>query len=167
MSARAALWRAAAAAARAGRQAALATVSRRRGSLPMASDAKLLIEADGQRMGTVGGGCLEADVTAQALEVIETGQPAVVRHTLNADVAGDLGLSCGGTVELFLEPVIPGAEAAALYAAIATAIGTRTRATVLTALDWTDGPRKALHVGDATHTLGDWPAAPAAPAAPA
>jgi xanthine dehydrogenase accessory factor len=153
---RADLWRAAAAAAREGRGAALATVARRRGSLPMASDAKMLVEPGGRRLGTIGGGCLEADVTGQALEIIGSAHPALVRHTLNADVAGDLGLSCGGTVELFLEPVLCGAEPAALYDAVARAIDTRTRGTVLTALDWTDGPRKALRLGDATHTIGSW-----------
>jgi len=148
------LWRIAADAARAGRRAALATVARRRGSLPMASDAKMLVEADGHRMGTIGGGCLEADVIAQALEVIRSGQPTLVRHTLNADVAGDLGLSCGGTVELFLEPVIHGAGAAALYEAVAQAIGSRSPGTVLTALDWSGGPRKALAAGAEPHAVG-------------
>jgi xanthine dehydrogenase accessory factor len=124
----------------------------------MASDAKMLVAPDGGRLGTIGGGCLEADVTGQALEVIATGRPALVRHTLNADVAGDLGLSCGGTVELFLEPVIPGAESAALYDAIADAISTRTSGTVLTALDWSQGPRKALHVGGGARTIGNWSA---------
>jgi xanthine dehydrogenase accessory factor len=154
MTERALLWRVAADAARAGRPAALATVARRRGSLPMASDAKLLVEADGRRLGTIGGGCLEADVIAQTLDVIGRGLPALVRHTLNADVAGDLGLSCGGTVELLLEPVIHGAEAAALYDAVAAAIDGRTPGTVLTALDWADGPRKTLQTGKEPCAVG-------------
>ncbi len=156
MSERADLWRAAAEAARAGTAAALATVARRRGSLPMASDAKLLVGRDGSRIGTIGGGCLEADVTAQALEVIAMGKPSLVRHTLNADVAGDLGLSCGGTVELFLEPVIHGEQAVMLYEAVAKAIDTRLRGTVITALDWATGPQKALRAGDEVSKIGDW-----------
>jgi xanthine dehydrogenase accessory factor len=133
----------------------------------MASDAKMLVAPDGARLGTIGGGCLEADVTGQALEVMATGKPALVRHTLNADIAGDLGLSCGGTVELFLEPVIPGAEPAALYDAIAEAISTRTSGTVLTALDWSPGPRKALHTGGEPRTIGNWSVSfdPTAPSA--
>jgi xanthine dehydrogenase accessory factor len=123
----------------------------------MASDAKLLVSGSGSRIGTIGGGCLEADVTAQALEVIATGRPSLVRHTLNADVAGDLGLSCGGTVELFLEPVIHGDRAARLYGAIADAIDNRRRGTVTTALDWAAGPRKALRAGKDSQTIGDWP----------
>jgi xanthine dehydrogenase accessory factor len=165
MTERALLWRVAADAARAGRPAALATVARRRGSLPMASDAKLLVEADGRRLGTIGGGCLEADVIAQALDVIGRGLPALVRHTLNADVAGDLGLSCGGTVELLLEPVIPGAEAAALYDAVAAAIDGRTPGTVLTALDWAGGPRKTLQTGSDVRAIGT-PVVPVAPVVP-
>jgi xanthine dehydrogenase accessory factor len=153
------LWRAAARAAADGAPAALATVARRRGSLPMATDAKLFVGRDGSRLGTIGGGCLEADVVGQALDVLASGRPALVRHTLNADVAGDLGLSCGGTVELFLEPVVGGAEAAALYAAVAEAIATRRRATVVTALDWTAGPRKALHRDNEICAIGDWSAA--------
>lgn len=164
---REALWRAAAAAAAEGVPAALATVARRRGSLPMASDAKMLVRPDGLRVGTIGGGCLEADVTGQALEALASGRPALVRHTLNADVAGDLGLSCGGTVELFVEPVVPGGEAAALYAAIAETIAARTRGTVLTGLDWGGGPRKALRAGDATRSVGTWPAVPPVTAGPA
>jgi xanthine dehydrogenase accessory factor len=165
VSERADLWRAAARVARDASPAALATVARRRGSLPMASDAKMLVEADGRRAGTIGGGCLEADVIAQALEVLRHGRPAIVRHTLNADVAGDLGLSCGGTVELFLEPVIPGAAAAGLYEAIAGALDTRATGTVATALHWSAGPRKTLYLGDDVRTVGT-PVAPAAPVLP-
>jgi xanthine dehydrogenase accessory factor len=158
------LWRAAAAAAERGVPAALATVARRRGSLPMASDAKMLVRPDGFRAGTIGGGCLEADVTAQALQSVLTGRPDLVRHTLNADVAGDLGLSCGGTVELFVEPVLVGAEAAALYQSVADAIERRRSAAVFTALDWSAGPRKAARVGQETFAVGSWSSVPAVPA---
>ncbi|MBM3909135.1 MAG: XdhC family protein, partial [Gemmatimonadetes bacterium] len=63
---------------------ALASVVRRRGSLPMSATAKMLITADGARFGTVGGGCLEADITEQALDVCERRLPACHAHTLNA-----------------------------------------------------------------------------------
>ena len=164
---REALWRAAAEAAAQGAEAALATVARRRGSLPMASDAKMLVRPDGFRAGTIGGGCLEADVTGQALESVRTGRPAVVRHTLNADVAGDLGLSCGGTVELFVEPVIGGPAAASLYGAVADAIAGRRAGAVFTAVDWTGGPRKAARVEDRVHQLGPWGVVPVVPVVPA
>ncbi len=141
---------------------ALATVSRHRGSLPMARDAKLAVAVGGRRWGTVGGGCTEADVMEQALRVAESGRPESVSHTLNADLAGDIGLSCGGTVELFLEPIDPAHEMAALYGAVADAIEQRVPATVITALDWSDGPRKQAVIGDEVVSAGwdepVWPA---------
>ena len=109
---RAELWAEAGNLAAHGTTMALATVARQRGSLPMAVDAKMLVTEQGRRMGTVGGGCMEADVVGQALATLETGKPQVVRHSLNADYAGDIGLSCGGTVDLFLEPLPPALIAA-------------------------------------------------------
>jgi xanthine dehydrogenase accessory factor len=148
MNERAAIWLAAAAAVEAHRPAAFATVARKRGSLPMASDAKMLVTADGGRFGTVGGGCTEAAVTAQALATLESRQPAFVSHTLNADVVGDLALSCGGTVDLFLEPLLPSGDLARLCRAVGEAISRRQPATVWTALAWPDGPCKAAAIGD-------------------
>jgi xanthine dehydrogenase accessory factor len=112
----------------------------------MASDAKMVIGSDGRSWGTIGGGCVEADVTGQALDAAARGQPTFVSHTLNADVAGDLGLSCGGTAEFFLEPVVGSEEMIRLYAAVAEAIDERHPAEVFTALDWSGGPCKALRV---------------------
>ena len=117
----------------------------------MASDAKLFVTTE-RRVGTVGGGCMEADVITQALAI---DRPVVVQHTLNSDIAGDLGLSCGGTVDLFLEPVVP--EAATLYAAVAHAIEHRVAGQVTTAHGWQGGPRKAAELGTASVVVGDWP----------
>ncbi len=157
MNERAEVWLEAARLAREGRTAAMATVSRRRGSLPMARDAKLVVSDDGYHWGTVGGGCTEADVIDQALGAARAGRPAVVRHTLNADLAGDVGLSCGGTAEFFLEPIVASTDAAALYEAVGRAILRRTPAEVLTALDWEAGPAKLARVGDATLAVGTMP----------
>lgn len=147
---RAAVWLAAREIAESGLSGAMATVSRRRGSLPMASDAKMVIRADLRTWGTIGGGCVEADVAGQALAAAEQGEPTRVRHTLNADVAGDLGLSCGGTAEFFLEPIVTSAEMQQLYEAAARAINDRRPALVYTALDWSNGPRKALRFVEST-----------------
>jgi xanthine dehydrogenase accessory factor len=147
MNDRASLWLAAAQAAEQGTVAALATVARKRGSLPLSDDAKMLVTAGGLRLGTVGGGCVEAEVTEQALATVTAGRPAIVRHTLNADLAGDVGLSCGGTVELFLEPLLTDQYASCLYREVADAIQQRRQVTVLTALDWSSEPRKALKEG--------------------
>ncbi|MFQ6047469.1 MAG: XdhC family protein, partial [Gemmatimonadales bacterium] len=148
------LWRAAETLAREGVVGALATVSRHRGSLPMAQDAKMLVTEDGRRWGTVGGGCVEADVTDQAIAAARAGRPHIVRHTLNADEAGDIGLSCGGTVELFLEPLAHAPEMAALYGAVAEAIVGRKAGTVYTGLDWSRGARKLAVLGDETIGVG-------------
>jgi len=151
---RAALWLAAAEAVEAARPAAFATVARKRGSLPMASDAKMLVTGDGGRWGTVGGGCTEADVTAQALATLATGQPGFVKHTLNADLVGDLALSCGGTVELFVEPLLPSGELVALCRAVGQGIERRQPATVVTALEWDEGPAKLAVVAGERMTVG-------------
>ncbi len=160
MTERAELWAEVARLAKAGTPAALATVARQRGSLPMASDAKMLITADGRRRGTVGGGCVEAEVVGQALEALAQGKPNFVRHSLNADTAGDIGLSCGGTVDLFLEPVVPSTEMAALCEAVAAGITQRLPVQVFTGLVWNGGPEKAvvvdgqpLRVGNALSAL--------------
>jgi xanthine dehydrogenase accessory factor len=147
MNDRAALWHAAADAAERGTIAALATVARKRGSLPLADDAKMLVTATGERMGTVGGGCVEAEVTAQALATVSAGKPSIVRHTLNADLAGDVGLSCGGTVELFLEPLVALDAMAQLYREVGESIERRRQITIVTSLDWSAGPLKAIQEG--------------------
>src|SRR3990170_4837021 len=86
---------------------ALASIARRRGSLPMSATAKLLVTAGGARIGTVGGGCLEAEVIERAMDVLERRVPAMSTHSLNNELAGDYGLTCGGTAEVFIEPVFP------------------------------------------------------------
>jgi xanthine dehydrogenase accessory factor len=83
---------------------------------------------------------VEGDVIRVALEAQASGRPSLVTHHLNADLAGDVGLSCGGTVQIFVEPLSadPG-YVAALAAAADAAAGT-----VTTAIDWTEGPQKSF-----------------------
>src|SRR2546428_4305239 len=100
------LWRAAAELVRAGATGALATVARTAGSTPVPAGTKMLVGGEGRLHGTVGGGCVEADVIQAALDAQAAGAPVLVTHHLNADLAGDLGLSCGGTVEIFVEPLV-------------------------------------------------------------
>jgi xanthine dehydrogenase accessory factor len=121
----------------------------------MASDAKMLVTADGRRWGTVGGGCVEADVIEQALAAVDKGEPASVSHTLNADLAGDIGLSCGGTAEFFLEPVLTSDEAVSLYGSVAHAIETRVPTVVYTATTWPNGPRKSARMNGDVVALGE------------
>ena len=90
-----------------GERCALATIVEVRGSIPSYETAKLLVRADGSMAGTIGGGCVEAEVYSAAREVIRTGQPRRLNFTLNQDAAGDNGLICGGQLEVFIEPVLP------------------------------------------------------------
>lgn len=126
------IWRAAADLARTGRGGALATVARVRGSTPVPAGTKMLIGEEGRLVGTVGGGCVEADVIGAALQVQARYIPALVTHHLNADLAGDLGLSCGGTVDIFVEPLLPDRA----YVGVLEEAAAADRGLVRTALEW-------------------------------
>ncbi len=134
------VWRAAADLARQGASGALATVARARGSTPVPAGVKMLVGPAGRLVGTVGGGCVEADVIRAGLEAQQAGQPALVTHTLNADLAGDLGLSCGGTVDVFVEPLVSD-EA---YIRVLEAAAGAESGLVTTATEWRDGPEKSF-----------------------
>lgn len=85
----------------------LATVVRTRGSTPQKPGAKLLVRRDGSTAGTLGGGCVEADVWAKARVILEEkGHPQVCSFVLNEDLAAKDGLVCGGTMEILIDPVV-------------------------------------------------------------
>jgi len=90
-----------------GRRAALCTVISSKGSLPMSGKAKMLVGEDGTMGGTVGGGCLEADVWAEAQRVLKKDISKIASFILTEQHAGESGLNCGGKVEIFIEPVVP------------------------------------------------------------
>ena len=131
-----------------GGEGALATVARRRGSLPMSATAKMLVTPRGIRLGTVGGGCLEAEIAERALEVAATRLPTISEHTLNSELAGDYGLSCGGTAVMFIEPLYVDEGLAHVYSACLAALTKGERAVLLTDANWVGGPYKALFAGD-------------------
>ena len=85
--------------------AALATVVWVKGSTPRAEGSKMLIRSDGSLMGSVGGGCLEADVWQAAMKVIEEGTPKVLNFDLTGREDTPEGLICGGTMQVFVEPI--------------------------------------------------------------
>ncbi len=86
--------------------AALATIFRTKGSTPRKAGARMLVYRDGRTLGTIGGGCCgESEVRLQALDVIDEGVPRVHRVSMTADIAAAEGMSCGGTLEVFIEPV--------------------------------------------------------------
>jgi xanthine dehydrogenase accessory factor len=131
---------------------ALASVAKRHGSLPMSATAKMLVTASGARIGTVGGGCLEAEIIERAHDVLQSRVPALSSHSLNAELAGDYGLTCGGTAELFIEPVFGDERLAAVYAEAAALMARGERAVMATGIDWTNGVAKAIANPD--HFIG-------------
>jgi xanthine dehydrogenase accessory factor len=90
-----------------GRRGAVATIVNVRGSIPSFRTAKMLVRDDGSIVGTIGGGCVEADVWQAAREVMESEKPRTLVFDLNQDPKYDTGLVCGGTLEVFVEPVLP------------------------------------------------------------
>lgn len=92
---------------RAGRKCALATIVQANGSIPSYTSAKLLVRDDGSMAGTIGGGCVEAEVWDAAREAMETGKPRRMSFSLGQDAAYDNGLICGGQLEVFIEPIEP------------------------------------------------------------
>lgn len=92
---------------RQGRRGALATIVNVRGSIPSFKTAKMLVRDDGSIVGTIGGGCVEADVWQAAREVIESEKPRTLKFDLNQDPKYDTGLVCGGTLEVFVEAILP------------------------------------------------------------
>jgi xanthine dehydrogenase accessory factor len=92
---------------RQGRRGAVATIINVRGSIPSFQTAKMLVRDDGSIVGTIGGGCVEADVWQAAREVMESEKPKTLKFDLNQDPKYDTGLVCGGTLEIFVEPVLP------------------------------------------------------------
>ncbi|HEY2850021.1 MAG TPA: XdhC/CoxI family protein [Gemmatimonadaceae bacterium] len=123
---------------------ALASVAKRHGSLPMSATAKMLVTAGGARIGTVGGGCLEAEIVERAHDVLQHRAPALSTHSLNAELAGDYGLTCGGTAELFIEPVYADDCLAAVYAEAAALMARGERALMVTGVYWNGGVMKAI-----------------------
>jgi xanthine dehydrogenase accessory factor len=90
-----------------GQKCAIATIVQVRGSIPSYESAKLLVREDGSMAGTIGGGCVEAEVWNAAREVIETEKSKHLSFNLGQDAAYDNGLICGGQLDIFVEPVLP------------------------------------------------------------
>ncbi len=91
------------AAGRRGERVVVATVAHTRGSTPQRRGAKMLFFEGGQTAGTVGGGCIEAEVWAEARDALRTGRSALHKFSLTADEASEEGMVCGGTMEIFID----------------------------------------------------------------
>lgn len=92
---------------RAGMRGALATIVHTNGSIPSYESSRMLVREDGSIAGTIGGGCVEADVWAAAREVMQKETPRKMVFNLNHEASYDSGLICGGSLEIFVEPILP------------------------------------------------------------
>ena len=88
-----------------GRGVALATVVETWGSAPRPVGSNLVIDNDGNFLGSVSGGCVEGAVVTEAMDVIESGKPRVLEFGVADETAWNVGLSCGGTIRVFVEKV--------------------------------------------------------------
>jgi len=90
---------------RAGRGVALATVVETWGSAPRPVGSHLVIDADGNFLGSVSGGCVEGAVVTEAIDVIEDRTPRMLEFGVADETAWRVGLSCGGRIRVYVEPV--------------------------------------------------------------
>src|SRR5260221_11050429 len=92
---------------RVGQRAALVTIVRTNGSIPSYESSRMLVREDGSIAGTIGGGCVEAEVWAAAKEVMQKESARKMVFNLNNEASYDSGLICGGRVEVFVETIFP------------------------------------------------------------
>jgi xanthine/CO dehydrogenase XdhC/CoxF family maturation factor len=90
---------------REGRGVAIATVVETWGSAPRPVGSNLVIDKDGNFLGSVSGGCVEGAVVTEAIDVIESGKPRMLEFGVADDAAWKVGLSCGGTIRVYVEKV--------------------------------------------------------------
>jgi xanthine/CO dehydrogenase XdhC/CoxF family maturation factor len=83
---------------------ALATVVKASGSAPRQAGAKLAVTRSGRMSGSVSGGCVEGAVFEKAMTVLDSGNPELVHYGISDELAWDVGLSCGGQIDVFIEP---------------------------------------------------------------
>ena len=93
-----------------GQRVVVATVAHTRGSTPQQRGAKMLFFEDGTAAGTVGGGCIEAEVWAEARDALRSGKSALHHFSLTAEEASEEGMVCGGTMDIFIDCQFPSAD---------------------------------------------------------
>ena len=88
-----------------GEDIAIATVVKAMGSSPRQLGAKMAVTRSGDMVGSVSGGCVEGAVFEEAQKVLKTRRPKLVRYGVTDDLAWEVGLACGGSIEVFIEPL--------------------------------------------------------------
>src|SRR5579862_3186257 len=94
-----------------GRAVAYTALVETRGSTPQKPGATMLVFPDGSQTGTLGGGCVEAEVKRRSLRLLEAGRPEIVTFQLDDDYGWDDGLICGGRMKMLVDPIRPGEDA--------------------------------------------------------
>jgi xanthine/CO dehydrogenase XdhC/CoxF family maturation factor len=89
----------------AGNRVAVATVVKVEGSAPRPVGATMAVSSGGDLAGSVSGGCVETDVFEEAQAVLKSGEPKLLRYGITDEMAWEVGLACGGTIEVFVEPL--------------------------------------------------------------
>ena len=89
----------------AGRRVAIATVVETWGSAPRPVGSSLVIDGEGNFLGSVSGGCVEGAVVTEAIDVIESGKPKMLEFGVADETAWEVGLSCGGKIRVYVEKV--------------------------------------------------------------
>lgn len=126
-----------------GEPCAVVTIVETRGSTPQKVGARLLLTVDGRTVGTLGGGCIEAEAIARAEATLTLGTPELLEFTLNEDIAVDYGLACGGTELLLVDPTMRAPEGLELARRMLEISNGGGRGIVLTLLDGADGVASA------------------------
>jgi xanthine dehydrogenase accessory factor len=93
-----------------GQSVAYTSLVETRGSTPQKAGATMLVFPDGSQTGTLGGGCVEAEVKRRALRLLDDGQPELLTFQLDSDYGWDDGLICGGRMKMLVDPLRPGAD---------------------------------------------------------
>jgi xanthine dehydrogenase accessory factor len=96
---------------RAGKGGTMATIVKKLGAAPREEGAKMFVGSDGKFFGTIGGGCVEAEVWQEAMRVGKSGQAKLLHYRMDGRLVEDEGMICGGNIDIFLEPVTEGQRA--------------------------------------------------------
>ena len=132
-----------------GERMALASLVWSTGSIPMSERAKMIVAEEGDVVGTIGGGCLEAEVLNAGRIALETGENQLLRYTMTEKQAGESGLNCGGSVRIYTEVIEPDGVAD-FYSRVLAARQARTGCALATLLDATGEGRLWLGADGST-----------------